>query len=445
MKRKVTPAGSLSGVISVPGDKSISHRAVMLGALAEGTTEIEGFLTSADCLHTLQCMRSLGVSIERGSGLASDTSQRKQSGEEKILIQGKGLWGLQEPEGFLDVGNSGTTIRLLSGILAGQPFTSFLTGDASLCKRPMQRVIVPLQEMGAQIMARRGGTLAPLGIAGGNLRSITYKTPVASAQVKSAVLLAGLFASGWTEVIEPTVSRNHTELILAAFGAELEKEGNSVRVKGLPKLLAQKVAVPGDLSSAAFFLVAALIVPSSRILLRSVGLNPTRSGIIEVLQAMGAKMRVFDVEEVAGELRGSIEVESSSLQGISLGGEIIPRLIDEIPILAVAGLFARGVTEIRDAAELKVKESNRLMAICQGLTRIGGRVEELSDGLRIHGGFPLQGANCQSFGDHRIAMALAVAALGAKGETVIEDAEAVDISFPGFWGLLEELRSGSRC
>lgn len=445
MKRKVTPAGSLGGVISVPGDKSISHRAVMLGALAEGITEIEGFLTSADCLHTLQCMRALGVSLEGGSGLTPDTFQRKQSGEEKIFIQGKGLWGLQEPEGFLDVGNSGTTIRLLSGILAGQPFTSFLTGDASLCKRPMQRVIVPLQEMGAQIIARGGVTLAPLGIAGGNLQSITYKTPVASAQVKSAVLLAGLFASGWTEVIEPTVSRNHTELILAAFGAKLEKEGNSVRVKGLPKLQAQKVAVPGDLSSAAFFLVAGLVVPSSKILLRSVGLNPTRSGIIEVLQAMGAKIHVFDVQEIAGELRGNIEVESSSLQGLSLGGEIIPRLIDEIPILAVAGLFARGVTEIRDAAELKVKESNRLMAICQGLTRMGGRVEELSDGLRIHGGYPLQGAYCQSFGDHRIAMALAVAALGAKGETIIEDAEAVDISFPGFWGLLEELRGGSRC
>lgn len=448
MKKSVTPAESLSGVVSVPGDKSISHRAVMLGALAEGTTEIEGFLTSRDCLHTLQCMRSLGIAIEGGSTekhTEKCTEKCTEPVEEKIVIRGRGLGGLREPEGILDVGNSGTTIRLLSGILAGQSFTTFLTGDASLCSRPMERVIVPLQKMGAKIIGRRGGTLAPLGIVGGNLRSITYKTPVASAQVKSAVLLAGLFALGWTEVIEPAISRNHTELILAAFGAQLEREGNLVRVKGFPHLQAQKVVVPGDLSSAAFLLVAALIVPSGRLTIRSVGLNPTRSGIIEVLQAMGAQIRIFDVQEVAGELRGNIEVESSSLQGVALGGEIIPRLIDEIPILAVAALFARGVTEIRDAAELKLKESNRLVAICRGLTKLGGRVEELPDGLRIYGGYPLRGAFCQSFGDHRIAMALAVAALGAKGEIVIDDAETVDISFPGFWRLLDELRGGSRC
>lgn len=442
MQKKVTPAGGLSGVIGVPGDKSISHRALMLGALAEGTTEIEGFLASGDCLHTGKCISCLGISIKReGNFSYFHLPQKVQRKEKKIYVEGKGLWGLQEPEKVLDVGNSGTTMRLLSGILAGQSFTSFLTGDASLCKRPMERVVIPLQKMGARIMGRRGGTFAPLAITGGDLKPITYKMPVASAQVKSALLLAGLYTSGWTEVLEPSISRNHTELMLEAFGAQVEREDLRVRVKGLSQLKAQKVLVPGDLSSAAFLLVAGLVVPNSRLIIKSVGLNPTRNGIIDVLKAMGAKLRIFDQEEIAGELRGTIEVESSSLQGVSLGGEIIPRLIDELPILAVAALFARGVTEIRDAEELKVKESNRLMAICEGLTRLGGQVEELADGLRIQGGVPLRGAFCRSFGDHRIAMALAVAALRAEGETMIDHAEAVEVSFPGFWSLLDELRS----
>jgi len=471
--KEILPMRGLHGVIRVPGDKSISHRAVMLGALAEGTTHIEGFLTAEDCLHTLQCIRSLGVTVqtedeqrskqEQQVGWLISTAQADlaESTEVngwvenpmpagmRILIEGKGLGGLQEPEEVLDAGNSGTTLRLLSGILAGQSFTSFLTGDASLCKRPMERITIPLRKMGAQIMGRRGGSWAPLAIRGGKLQAISYQLPVASAQVKSALLLAGLFAPGWTEVSEPALSRNHTELMLEAFGTEVEKEpqgaGMRVRVKGFPTLQAQKVSVPGDLSSAAFLLVAGAIVPAAKLTIKSVGLNPTRDGIIEVLQAMGAKLRITEVQQIAGELRGTIEVESSALQGISVGGEMIPRLIDEIPLVAVAGLFARGVTEIRDAAELKVKESNRLLAICEGLSRLGGRVEELSDGLRIYGGHPLYGASCRSFGDHRIAMALAVAALCAQGTTVLEGAEAVDISFPGFWRLLEELRSGSQC
>ncbi|MDD4665652.1 MAG: 3-phosphoshikimate 1-carboxyvinyltransferase [Clostridia bacterium] len=446
LQKKVASARGLRGVIRVPGDKSISHRALMLAALAEGTTEIEGFLASADCLHTEKCLSSLGISIKRESALTSMPLPAKaQRGEEKIYVEGQGLGGLQEPQEILDVGNSGTTMRLLSGILAGQSFASFLTGDLSLRKRPMGRVVIPLQKMGARIIGRQGGTLAPLAITGGNLKPMTYQMSVASAQVKSALLLAGLFTPGWTEVLEPTISRNHTELMLEAFGAQVERGESRVRVKGLSELTAQKVVVPGDLSSAAFLLVAGLVVPDSRVIIKSVGLNPTRSGIIDVLKAMGAKLRINEEQEIAGELRGTIEVESSSLAGVSIGGEIVPRLIDELPILAVAGLFARGVTEIRDAGELKVKESNRLTAICEGLTRLGGRVEELPDGLRIQGGASLRGAFCRSFGDHRIAMALAIAALGAEGETVIDDAEAVEVSFPGFWSLLDELRSENRC
>ncbi|MDD2433535.1 MAG: 3-phosphoshikimate 1-carboxyvinyltransferase, partial [Clostridia bacterium] len=340
MQKKITSVQGLRGVIHVPGDKSISHRAIILGALAEGTTEIEDSLASGDCLRTRRCISSLGVPIK--------------TAKDKIYVEGQGLWGLQEPNKILNVGNSGTTMRLLCGVLAGQPFTSFLSGDASLCRRPMERVVLPLRKMGAQIMGRQGASLAPLAIMGGNLKPLTYQLPVASAQVKSALLLAGLYAPGWTEILEPSVSRNHTELMLEAFGAQVEREEGWVRLKGLPKLQAQQIFVPGDLSSAAFLLVAGLIVPHSRITIKSVGLNPTRCGIIDILHAMGANLRVFDREEKAGEVQGAIEVESSSLQGISIGGEIIPRLIDELPVLAVAALFARGVTEIRDAGELKV-------------------------------------------------------------------------------------------
>lgn len=428
MKLIVQPANILEGTISVPGDKSISHRAIMLGALAQGTTRIEGFLRGEDCLSTIRCFQGLGISI---------------SLEEKlVIVEGKGLKGLHEPGEVLDVGNSGTTLRLLSGILAGQHFTTFLTGDQSILRRPMGRVARPLREMGATILGREGGTLAPLAIQGGDLKAIHYKSPVASAQVKSALILAGLYASGWTEISEPHLSRNHTELMLQAFGAEIKTQGNSVSIKGFPNLVGQDVQVPGDISSAAFFLVAGAIAPKAKITIEGVGLNPTRDGIIQVLKAMGAKLTITDTKEVAGELIGTLTIESSSLQGITIDGDIIPRLIDEIPILAVAAAFATGVTEIRDAAELKVKESNRISTMAEGLSRLGARIEELPDGLRIYGGHTLKGNTCRSYHDHRIAMALAVAGLQATGETIIEDAEAIPVSFPQFSQLLEQLRKG---
>jgi len=444
LKKEIVPVAEIKGSVRVPGDKSISHRAAMLGALAEGTTVIEGFLVADDCLHTLKCLWHLGVPVRVEE--AATQEGRQEHGSARVTIEGKCLSGLQEPEKVLDAGNSGTTMRLLSGILAGQSFTSFMSGDESLCRRPMDRITVPLRKMGAQIIGRQGGKYAPLAITGGNLHALYYRLPLASAQVKSALLLAGLYAPGWTVVLEPGSSRNHTELMLKAFGAELEASGKGpekeVAVKGFPTLKAQRVLVPGDLSSAAFLLVAALIAPHGKLTIKSVGLNPTRDGIIEALQAMGAKLRITEKQKIAGELIGTVEVESSSLKGISLGGAMIPRLIDEIPVLAVAALFAEGVTEIRDAAELKVKESNRLAAIAEGLSRMGGRIEELPDGLRISGGHALKGVSCRSFGDHRIAMALAVAALGAQGKTVLEGAEAVNVSFPGFWQLLEELKGG---
>lgn len=428
MRLSVQPTAKLEGTICVPGDKSISHRAVMLGALAQGTTSIEGFLRGEDCLSTIRCFQGLGIPITLD--------------EKLVIVEGKGLNGLQEPDEVLDVGNSGTTLRLLAGILAGQHFTTLLTGDNSILRRPMGRVTNPLREMGATILGRVGGTLAPLAIQGGDLKAIHYNSPVASAQVKSALLLAGLYARGWTEISEPHLSRNHTELMLQAFGAEIQTQGNSVSIKGSPQLVGQDVIVPGDISSAAFFLVAGAIAPTAKISIEGVGLNPTRDGIIQVLQAMGAKLTVTNTKEVAGELLGTLTIESSSLQGITIEGEIIPRLIDEIPIIAVAAAFASGVTEIRDAAELKVKESNRISSIAEGLSNLGVRIEELPDGLRIYGGRPLIGHSCRSHHDHRIAMALAVAGLQAKGETSIEDAEAISISFPQFNQLLEQLRKG---
>ncbi len=426
MRLTVRQVKRLEGSLKVPGDKSISHRAVLLGSIAQGITRISGFLQSEDCLSTIHCCRQLGISIELD--------------EDLVTVEGKGLFGLQEPEDVLDVGNSGTTMRLLLGILAGQGFTAFLSGDRSIRRRPMGRVTRPLQEMGATIMGRNKGNLPPLAIRGGRLQAINYQSPVASAQVKSALLLAGLYADGWTGISEPHLSRNHTELMLNAFGAEIESEGNTVRVKGFPELTGQDVLVPGDISSAAFFLVAGAIAPEARIEISSVGLNPTRDGIIQVLKEMGAEIKITDLQEVAGETIGTVTVESSSLRGVTVSGELIPRLIDEIPVLAVAAAYADGVTEIRDAAELKVKESNRIMTIAEGLSRLGARVEELPDGMRIYGGYPLRGQGCRSYHDHRIAMSLAVAGLLAQGETVIEEAEAMAVSFPQFAEVLEQLR-----
>lgn len=424
MQQIIQPIKSLNGQLAVPGDKSISHRAVMFGALANETTEISGFLYGEDCFSTINAFKALGVPIEVT--------------KEKVTVHGVGLHGLKEPDDFIDVGNSGTTMRLISGILAGQRFNSFLTGDASIRRRPMGRVIEPLTQMGAQIIGKQQNSLAPLAIAGSPLTAITYQSPVASAQVKSAVLLAGLYAQGWTAVKEPALSRNHTELMLKAFGAEVATIDHGVKVKGQPQLHGQPVTVPGDISSAAYLLVAGAIVPNSRLVLKNVGLNPTRTGIIKVLQAMGARLEIIKQWTSGGELLGDIAIESSELMGTTIAGEIIPTLIDEIPVIAVAAACAQGVTEIHDAQELKVKESNRLETIAEGLRSFGCQIDVLEDGLRIDGGAPMTGGTCQSHGDHRIAMSMTIAALVADGPTTINGFEAVAVSWPGF---MEEVLS----
>ena len=415
----------LQGDVKVPGDKSISHRAVMLGALADGKTTVTNFLASDDCLGTAACMRQLGIDIE-------------MHGDE-LIISGQGLDGLTEPDNLLDVGNSGTTIRLLSGILAGQNFTSFITGDASIRRRPMDRIVKPLKLMGAEIIGRSGDQRAPLAIRGGNLQPITYRTETASAQVKSAVLLAGLFCDGWVEVIEPAKSRDHTEIMLEAFGVPVEVDGLSVRVKGRQPLTGCEIAVPGDLSSAAFFITAACIVPNAQLRISNVGLNPSRTGIIDIFKMMGAEITIINERKSMGEAVGDLIVETSRLKGITIGGELVVRAIDEIPVLAVAAASAEGVTEIRDAAELKVKESNRLAAVAAELSKLGAEISELPDGLRIKGGKRLIGAPVSSHHDHRIALALAVAALAAEGETYIAGAECMAVSYPHFPEVLAKI------
>lgn len=421
----VNKTGKLLGEAIIPGDKSISHRAIMLGSLAEGRTLITNFLTSDDCLNTVSCFRQLGVSIHQD--------------EDRLTINGQGLNGLKEPQEMLYVGNSGTTIRLLSGILAGQSFTSFIAGDSSIATRPMARITEPLSQMGATVIGRDNANFAPLGIKGGNLQPISYQSLVASAQVKSAILFAGLFVDGWTEVVEPAKSRDHTELMLQGFGVPVEVDGLSVRVQGLHPLNASEVHIPGDISSAAFLLVAASIVPGSKLLLKNVGLNPSRTGIIDVLQFMGANLTIENKRVNFGEIIGDIRVESSELRGIKISGDLIPRLIDEIPIIAVAAAFADGVTEVRDAAELKVKESNRINTIVTEFSKLGMEIEALDDGLQIKGKCSLTGAKCNSNGDHRIALSLAVAGLMAQGETEIVDPECIAVSFPGFAQLLSRL------
>lgn len=427
MNLVIKPARSLRGTVSVPGDKSISHRAVMLGALAEGATLIENFLPGEDCLATVACFRKLGVEIS-------------WTGKDSLRIQGCGLEGLREPEEVLDAGNSGTTMRLLLGIMAGQPFFSVLNGDASLRCRPMARVTGPLVRMGARIKGRQGGNLAPLAVQGGNLKPVHYNSPVASAQVKSAVLLAGLFAGGVTSVTEPYRSRDHTERMLRHFGAKVDVSGTTVRVAGRPRLLGRKIAVPGDLSSASFLMVAAAALPGSDLTLQRVGINPARSGIIDALTGMGASIELLNPREEGGEPVAEIRVRCTGrLTGIAVGGEMIPRLIDEIPALAVAAALAGGRTEIRDAAELKVKESNRIATVAGMLASFGAVVEELPDGLLVKGGKPLRGCACRSHGDHRIALAASVAGLLAEGETIVHDAECMNVSFPGFDGLLKKI------
>jgi 3-phosphoshikimate 1-carboxyvinyltransferase len=422
---RVKGAGAkLSGETQVPGDKSISHRAVMLGALAEGETTVTGFLAGEDCLATIACFRGMGVTIDQQGST--------------VRIQGVGLRGLQSPQEPLYVGNSGTTIRLLLGILAGQNFSTVISGDASIRKRPMARVAKPLRLMGACIAGE--GDLAPLTISPVQaLTGIHYELPVASAQVKSALLLAGLYAQGMTSVAEPAPSRDHTEIMLQAFGVAVKRQGLVASVEGTAVLKGRAIAVPGDISSAAFLLVAALIIPGSELIIRQVGVNPTRTGIIEVLQAMGADIEVHQLNANSSEPVADLVVRSSELRGVTVEGAVIPRLIDEIPALAIAAAFAEGETIIHDAAELKVKESNRIAAMVEGLQAMGGDVCELTDGLLIRGGRKLRGAMIDSRGDHRIAMAFAIAGLAAAGETIIDNEDCIPVSFPGFAKILRQL------
>ena len=424
---KLAYSGPIRGEISVPGDKSISHRAVMFGALAKGTTEVTHFLQGADCLSTIDCFRRMGIDIE-------NTPSR-------ILVHGKGLGGLTAPSAALDVGNSGTTLRLISGILAGQDFEVLLDGDASIRRRPMKRIMTPLSMMGAGIESLKGNSCAPLSITGRPLHAIHYQSPVASAQVKSCVLLAGLYADGTTRVTEPALSRNHTELMLHFFGAQVLSEGTTASIQPSPTLEGRFIQVPGDISSAAYFIAAALLIPGSEVLIRNVGVNPTRDGILRVCQAMGADITRLNERSDSGEPTADLLVRHSSLRGTVIEGDLIPTLIDELPVIAVMAALAKGTTVIRDAAELKVKESDRIQVMTENLTRMGADVEATEDGMIIHGGSSLQGAIIDSHQDHRVAMSFAVAALAAEGETEIRDAECVSISYPGFYQDLASLQS----
>lgn len=426
LKAQVQQCKGLNGEMVVPGDKSISHRAVLLGAIANGRTTIENFLSGADCANTIKCLQTLGVKIT----VAQD----------EINVWGLGKRGLKEPSKPLDAGNSGTTARLLMGILAGQSFYSILIGDEFLSYRPMGRLAEPLKKMGAIIDGREGGKYLPLSIRGGQLKAIDYTTPVASAQLKSAILLAGLYSDGETTVTEQKKSRNHTELMLQHFGATLKTIDKTTTINGLSQLTGQKVVVPSDISSAAFFLVAGLIIPNSELMIKGVGLNPTRSGIITVLQKMGGQIKLVNKREIGGELIGDIWVKSSILQGITIQGDIIPSLIDEIPIIAVAAAVAQGETIIKDAVELKVKETNRIATICAELNKFGAQVQERADGLVINGVEQLTGTSAvDSHHDHRIAMAMAVAGLKAQGTTTINNAQCVEISYPNFFQTINTL------
>ena len=415
----------LRGEPEIPGDKSISHRAIMFGSLANGITEVTHFLQGADCLSTISCFQKLGITIENRT--------------DKILIHGKGLHGLSAPSDILDCGNSGTTTRLISGILSGQHFTSTLTGDSSIQKRPMKRIMDPLNQMGADITSIHGNNCAPLTIKGQKLKGIHYHSPIASAQVKSSILLAGLYADGETRVTEPYISRNHSEIMLSYFGAKIKIEDTTAILLPDPILEGQKIAVPGDISSAAYFIAAGLLVPGSEILLKNVGINPTRDGILRVAKEMGGNIELLNVNTDNGEPIADILVKFSVLHGITIGGEIIPTLIDEIPIIAIMAAFARGTTIIKDAAELKVKESNRIQVMVDNLKAMGADIESTDDGMIIHGGKDLHGAIIDSHMDHRIAMSFAIASLLADGHTTILDKNCVDISFPTFYQELNRL------
>ncbi len=422
------PQKGLKGEIAIPGDKSISHRSVIFSSIAEGKSLVSNFLPGEDNFRTVGAFRRMGVRIEeKGDGI--------------LEIHGLGLNGLKEPDDVIDCGNSGTTIRLLSGLLAAQSFFSVLTGDQYLRKRPMRRVIKPLSAMGARIWGRAQGELPPLAISGGSVQATRYDSPIASAQVKSAVILAGLYAEGETSVFEPFPSRDHTERMLSYFGAEVKPRDGGVSVVGKPVLESREVVVPGDISSAAFFMVAGLIVPGSELLIKNVGINPTRNGILEVLRSMGGSLETLNQRDAAGEPVADILVKSSCLRGVEIGGSMIPRLIDEIPVLSIAAAFAEGTTIVRDAAELRVKETDRIAAVTSELRKLGAEVEDFEDGLAVIGQERLKGGAVYSYGDHRIAMSMAVAALGAGSPVKIEDIGCTATSFPGFWKVLADIAS----
>lgn len=416
---KIKRIKGLKGRVSIPGDKSISHRSVMLGSIAEGTTEVHNFLQGADCLSSIACFRQMGIDIENNGDI--------------VRIHGRGLHGLKRPESTLDTGNSGTTTRLMSGILAGQNFDCVINGDASIQSRPMRRIMTPLSLMGASIESLRGNDCAPLKITGQKLHGIHYDSPVSSAQVKSAILLAGLYADGETSVTEPVLSRNHTELMLGACGGDIRSEGTTATLRPVNRLEAQKIIVPGDISSAAYFMAAGLIVPGSEICIENVGINPTRDGMVKVCRAMGGNISLENIHDVCGEPVADIVVRNSALHGTIVEGAIIPSLIDELPIIAVMAAFAEGQTIIRDAAELKVKESDRIAVMAENLSAMGVDITPTEDGMIINGGKMPHGAVIQSHFDHRIAMSFAVAALASDGETEIIGSDCVNISYPTFY------------
>jgi len=425
MDRIIAPAQRFAGVVRLPGDKSISHRYAMLAALAEGPSSIQNFSTGADCHSTLGCLRALGVGITQ-----SDATVR---------IEGVGLDGLRAPTGPLDAGNSGSTIRMLSGVLAAQPFTSEIAGDESLARRPMRRILDPLSQMGA-LIAARDGNFPPLRLSGGPLHGIDYALPVASAQVKTAILLAGLFASGETVIREPVQTRDHTEIALREMGGSIQVRQRVIQLQPRPRLRGRELAVPSDLSSAAFFLVAALLVPGSEVIVEGVGLNPTRSALLDLLASMGAQLKILEVREQAGELIGNLLVRYAPIRGGVIRGSQTAALIDEIPVLAVLGATSQTGLIIKDASELRVKETDRIATVADNLGRLGVTVKVAPDGLEIPGNQRFRAAELDSFGDHRIAMAFAVAALAADGPCVIHGAEAAAVSFPEFWDTVEKLR-----
>ena len=417
----------LHGELMIPGDKSISHRSVMFASLAKGTSHIKGFLPGADCLSTIHCFRQMGIEIYQE--------------ESMVTVTGQGMRGLKKPKSILDCGNSGTTTRLISGILAGQNFTSTLTGDESIQKRPMKRIILPLTQMGASIASLRDNGCAPLQITGRPLHGITYHSPVASAQVKSAILLAGLYAEGETSVIEPSVSRNHTEIMLKAFGANVSCHDTTASVHHTDELFASNIEVPGDISSAAYFIVAALMIPNSDIILHNVGINPTRDGLLRAIEMMSGKIEILSIKNEDTEAIADLHIKSQNLHGATFGGDIIPAMIDEIPALAALACFAEGETIIKDAEELKVKESNRIKVMVEELSKMGAQIEETEDGMIIHGKHSLHSAQIDSHKDHRIAMTFSILSRAIGQDLAIIDKDCVKISYPNFYEHLHSLSS----